>query len=171
MGGIIRETATLAGNQIKIRNVKTTLDIPENLPPVFGDKQHLSQVFLNIILNAFDAMPGGGKLFIGVQRADDPGFLSVKITDTGSGIPEHIIGSIFDPFFTTKPTSKGTGLGLSVSLGIIRKHGGDIKVQSRENEGATFTILLPAATLPADIGNGKTNGYSSGEPGIQDIIK
>jgi two-component system NtrC family sensor kinase len=73
------------------------------------------------------------------------------VSDSGVGIPEHILNNIFDPFFTTKATGKGTGLGLSVSLGIVRKHGGDIQVRSRVNEGTTFTVLLPTAKVPAKI--------------------
>ncbi|MEW5945450.1 MAG: HAMP domain-containing sensor histidine kinase [bacterium] len=151
LGDIVRETLALVGNQIKLHDVKLSTEISANLPPVHGDRQHLGQVFLNLILNALDAMPGGGRLHIAAARDEDPAFLAVKITDTGKGIPDHIVGSIFDPFFTTKPTGKGTGLGLSVSLGIVKKHGGNIRVKSRPGEGSTFAVLLPASTVPADI--------------------
>ncbi|MBU1628203.1 HAMP domain-containing protein, partial [bacterium] len=157
VGEIIQETIVLVGNQIKIHNVKSTLSIAPNLPPVHGDRQHISQVFLNIILNALDSMPNGGKLKISVLRADESGFIVARFSDTGNGIPSHIINSIFDPFFTTKPTGKGTGLGLSVSLGIIRKHGGDIKVQSKINEGSIFEVLLPISEVPANISINETN--------------
>ena len=152
LADILRETLALVGNQIKLHNVKLAVEINDNLPPVHGDRQHLGQVFLNLILNALDAMPDTGRLYIVADKdKDDPAFLSVTITDTGKGIPEHIIDSIFDPFFTTKSTGKGTGLGLSVSLGIIKKHGGEITVHSKPGEGSTFTVLLPASTVPADI--------------------
>ncbi|MFH1539689.1 MAG: HAMP domain-containing sensor histidine kinase [bacterium] len=151
LGDIVRETLALVGNQIKLHNVKLSAEIAENLPPVHGDRQHLGQVFLNLILNSLDAMPDGGRLHIAAAKDEDPAFLAVRITDTGKGIPDHVIGSIFDPFFTTKPTGKGTGLGLSVSLGIVKKHGGNIRVQSKAGEGSTFTVLLPASTVPADI--------------------
>ncbi len=152
VGQIIRETLALVGNQLKLHNVKPQLDIAHNLSPVHGDKQHLSQVFFNLIMNAIDAMPEGGKLIINVSNSSfEASFLEVRISDTGKGIPEHLIGSIFDPFFTTKPTGKGTGLGLSVSMGIIRKHGGAIRVESKVGEGTSFSILLPISTVPAEI--------------------
>ena len=86
-----------------------------------------------------------------IVPADDPHYLAVKIIDFGSGIPRHILGSIFDPFFTTKGKGKGTGLGLSVSQGIVGKHGGRIRVSSREGAGSSFTVTLPVTTIPAEI--------------------
>ncbi len=148
---IITETANLVGNQAKLQNVKLNFTIPENLPPVHGDRQLLSQVFLNLIMNSLDAMPGGGRLDIVAVQGQDPAFLSVEVSDTGKGISEHLLGSIFDPFFTTKPTGKGTGLGLSVSLGIVKKHGGTLKVRSEINAGTTFSVLIPVSTIPADL--------------------
>jgi len=108
-------------------------------------------VFLNIVLNALDAMPKGGTLSISCNTTGDRELVSVEFADTGVGIPEHRISDIFNPFFTTKPDAKGTGLGLSVSLGIIRQHGGDMKVRSAVGQGTTFTVLLPVAKVPADI--------------------
>jgi len=89
--------------------------------------------------------------------ADDPGYIAVKVVDFGTGIPEHILGNIFDPFFTTKPKGKGTGLGLSVSQGIVAKHGGRIRVTSKEAEGTTFSVILPVTTIPADISRSPTS--------------
>ncbi|MCF8066752.1 MAG: two-component sensor histidine kinase, partial [Desulfarculaceae bacterium] len=87
-----------------------------------------------------------------VLPADEPNYLAVKVIDSGSGIPAHILPSIFDPFFTTKGKGKGTGLGLSVSQGIVAKHGGRIRVSSQEKQGATFTVVLPVTTIPAELG-------------------
>ena len=101
------------------------------------------KVFLNIMLNALDAMPKGGTLSISISNPKDRNFVAIDFTDTGAGIPEHVLSNIFDPFFTTKTNAQGTGLGLSVSLGIVKQHGGDIKVKSKINEGTTFTVLLP----------------------------
>jgi two-component system NtrC family sensor kinase len=146
---LIEEVLRLASNQIKLSKVKLIRNYAANLPAIHGDKAQLNQVFLNIVLNAMDAMPKGGALNISTGLTQE--YLTVEISDSGAGIPEHILPSIFDPFFTTKATGKGTGLGLSVSLGIIRKHGGDIRVRSRINEGTAFAILLPAAKVPAKI--------------------
>lgn len=140
---IIEETLQLAANQIKLAKVKVKGELDLNLPPIYGDRRQLSQVFLNIMLNALDAMPKGGTLSISISNPKDRNFVAIDFTDTGAGIPEHVLSNIFDPFFTTKTNAQGTGLGLSVSLGIIKQHGGDIKVKSKINEGTTFTVLLP----------------------------
>jgi len=148
---LIDETIQLAKNQIKISKIDLQAEMEENLPPLFGDRNLLIQVFLNLLINAIDAMADGGKLSISVSKEKRTGFISIQICDTGCGIPNHLIKSIFDPFFTTKPTSKGTGLGLSVSKGIIEEHGGDIEVESRVNEGTTLSVHLPIVSIPADI--------------------
>jgi two-component system NtrC family sensor kinase len=146
---LIDETIRLSKNQIKLSKIEFREEIAENLPPIYGDRKLLIQVFLNLLLNAIDAMPRGGVLTIRVAREKITGFLSIHITDTGTGIPSHILSSIFTPFFTTKPTGRGTGLGLSVSRGIIEKHGGSIEVESKVNEGTTFTVHLPIVPIPA----------------------
>jgi signal transduction histidine kinase len=148
---IVKETLQLATNQIKLAKVKVTGEVDENLPVIHGDRQQLTQVFLNMVLNALDAMPGGGTLRISLSKSKNRDFVVIEFADSGMGIPEQEIKNIFDPFYTTKPDAKGTGLGLSVSLGIIKQHGGDIQVRSRVNEGTTFRILLPIAKVPADI--------------------
>jgi signal transduction histidine kinase len=148
---LVEETLQLATNQIKLAKVKVRGEIDENLPIVHGDFQQLTQVLLNIVLNALDAMPGGGELTISLSAARGGDFVALSFSDTGTGIPDHLLGSIFDPFFTTKSGTKGTGLGLSVSLGIIQQHGGDIQVRSEPGEGTTFTVLLPTAKVPAAI--------------------
>jgi signal transduction histidine kinase len=149
VGGLIDETLQLTSNEIKLNKAKVKRRVKENLPPIHGDKQHLSQVFLNLILNALDAMPSGGILEVEVGKSDEPGYIAVNVKDSGAGIPDHIVTSIFDPFFTTKHRGKGTGLGLSVSLGIVKKHGGDIHVESKVGKGTTFTVLLPMTAIPA----------------------
>ncbi len=150
---LIEEILQLTSNQCKLSKVKVDRRFSANLPAFHGDRQQISQVLLNLVLNAIDAMPGGGSLTVATGLAEERDYIMVQITDTGVGIPEHVLPSIFDPFFTTKPTGKGTGLGLSVSLGIVRKHGGDIRVRSRINEGTTFMVLLPMVKVPARISN------------------
>ncbi len=149
--GLMEATLQLARNQIKLSKVKVRVHVVEELPPVYGDAQQLQQVFLNLILNALDAMPSGGKLTIstGTDRSRERVF--VEVADTGTGIPTHQLDDIFDPFFTTKRAAKGTGLGLSVSLGVVKKHGGDILVKSQVNTGTVFTVWLPVTKIPADL--------------------
>ncbi len=148
LGQIIQETVRLAGNQIKISGAHLDVGVLPHLPRIHGDHQQLTQVFLNIILNAIDILPKGGRIQISVAH-EGPNFLAVKITDNGPGIPAHILPNIFDPFFTTKTKGKGTGLGLSVSHGIVARHGGQIRVESQVGVGTTFTIILPVTTFPA----------------------
>jgi signal transduction histidine kinase len=148
---LMKETISLAQNQIKLSGIKIELHAIEKLPRIHGDSQQLKQVFLNLILNAVDASKKGGKIQVVVLPADEPNFIAVKVIDFGVGIPSHVVGSIFDPFFTTKGKGKGTGLGLSVSQGIVAKHGGRIMVSSTESKGSTFTVLLPVTTIPAEI--------------------
>jgi signal transduction histidine kinase len=146
---VIRDTLQLAANQVKLAEVKVRGELEENLPAIYGDRHQLTQVFLNLVLNALDAMPGGGTLTISVQLSNDENFVDIGFTDTGVGIPEQYLGNIFDPFFSSKKRAKGTGLGLSVSLGIINQHGGDIRVESAVAKGTTFTVSLPVAKVPA----------------------
>lgn len=108
---------------------------------VVGDSNQLEQVLLNLLSNAVDAMPRGGRIRVKTSRED--GRVKLEITDEGCGIPPEIVGRIFDPFFSTKEIGKGTGLGLAISYGIIKDHGGDILVRSQPGQGSTFTILLP----------------------------
>ncbi len=149
---LVGDTLQLAANHVKLANVKVRGEVEENVPPVYGDRHQLTQVFLNLVLNALDAMPEGGVLTISVEKSDDRSFVRVGFTDTGVGIPEQQLGRIFDPFFSTKKQARGTGLGLSVSLGIIEQHGGDIRVESEIGRGTTFTVSLPVARVPAVMG-------------------
>jgi signal transduction histidine kinase len=134
--------------------VRVKSDLSHALPAVEGDPSRLEQVFVNLILNALDAMPEGGELALGselISRDAAPGkknegkkqFVLVTVSDTGIGIPENIQRSIFDPFFTTKADGRGAGLGLSSAQAIVRQHNGDIEVQSASGAGTTFRITLP----------------------------
>jgi two-component system NtrC family sensor kinase len=148
---LLEDTLKIAANQVKLARVKVAVDVPPNLPLIYGDRQQLRQVFLNLVLNAIDAMPGGGSLTLSASNSVEREHLELKFEDTGSGIPAHVLPKIFDPFFTTKPNSGGTGLGLSVSLGIIRRHGGDISVSTEMGKGTCFRLLMPVAMIPANL--------------------
>jgi two-component system, NtrC family, sensor kinase len=163
LGQIIQETVRLAGNQIKISGAHLEVSVLPQLPRIHGDHQQLTQVFLNIVLNAIDVIPKGGRIQISVAQ-EGPNFLAVKISDNGPGIPEHILPNVFDPFFTTKKKGKGTGLGLSVSHGIVARHGGQIRADSQVGVGTTFTVILPVTTFPAPELSSKV-GKTGGTPG------
>ena len=136
------DVLTLVGKRIQHGNVVVHRDATGPLPPALGVANQLKQVFLNIIINAVEAMPTGGELYVGTAWDEQLGELSISFTDTGEGIPLSDLGNIFDPFYTSKP--KGTGLGLSVSHGIIERHGGRIEVKSEVGTGSTFTVHLPS---------------------------
>jgi signal transduction histidine kinase len=123
------------------KNIKIVDDLSTDIPKILMDENKMTQVFLNIMLNALQAMDGGGVLTIKTGMGD--GFCTVSIDDTGGGISPEIIPNIFDPFFTTKGVGEGTGLGLSVSKGIVDQHGGVIEVSSEVGVGTTFRIKLP----------------------------
>jgi len=136
----LEEILSLIDYKLKTMNIRLALDLAA-VPPLYAQGERLQQVFINIILNALDAMPGGGQL--GIALTAEAGSAVVRISDTGTGIkPEHR-SRIFDPFFTTKGVGKGTGLGLSISYAIVKEHDGRIDVQSEVGRGSTFTITLP----------------------------
>ena len=117
------------------------------LPPVECIRSQIDQVFLNLLANAAQAIPGPGAITLKTRRED--GVAVVSIADSGPGIPPEISGRIFDPFFTTKPVGEGTGLGLSISYEIVKKHGGDIVAESPSRGGAVFTVRIPVRRTPA----------------------
>jgi PAS domain S-box-containing protein len=143
----VREVLSIVEHQFEKAGVAVAIDAPPELGMIRGNSGRLQQVFLNLLLNARDAMEGGGTVTI---RAREEGArLAISITDTGRGIEAKNLPRIFDPFFTTKSVKKGTGLGLSVTYGIVQEHGGTIEVNSRPGEGTTFLLTFPLITKPA----------------------
>ncbi len=143
LNGVIEKALAIVEHQAGLQEVKVVRQFSSELPRIMGDPDKLQQVFVNMAINAFQAMPDGGELTLTTGKASDGKMVKVEITDTGCGIPEEYITKLFDPFFTTKETGKGTGLGLSVSHGIIEQHSGTIEVKSSVGKGTTFIILLP----------------------------
>ena len=160
---IIRSSLRLAAFDKDFQRLNVSLDLSPHLPATLADSDQLQQVFLNIFLNARDAMPEGGSLT--AATSVNAGCLEVRISDSGSGIDSETAKHIFDPFFTTKATGRGTGLGLAVCYGIINAHGGRIDVQSRPAGGATFIIAIPmmgSDQIEDDVvGSDGTNGRVS----------
>ncbi|MGC8800731.1 sensor histidine kinase [Chloroflexus sp.] len=156
INALLRETLELVTTHLRHSHVTIHTQLASDLPPIVAHADQLRQVFLNIILNACDAMPGGGTLTVRSEliatRSEKPMTLAVSISDTGVGIdPEHI-PHLFEPFYTTKP--HGTGLGLAISAHIITQHGGRITVDSQPGVGTTFTILLPLEPPPTAVAQG-----------------
>ncbi len=145
INNVISHTVDIVRNQAKFHNIKITTELTPGLPDIRGDASQLEQVFMNLLINAADAMNDRGSIKIAtrMQRVDDTDYVEIEFTDTGPGIPEEYMDRLFEPFFTTKPPGKGTGLGLSVSHGIVKKHGGHIRVRSTPGKGTSFFIRLP----------------------------
>ena len=144
----LNRTLFLLENQTLFQNITIVKELADDLPELVGDIQQLNHIFMNIILNAAQAMDGKGKLTMKTYLVADSEKITIEISDTGPGIPEEDLPHIFDPFFTTKEEGKGTGLGLSLVYNIVENHGGQITTQSTVGEGTTFTIELPLAGPP-----------------------
>jgi two-component system NtrC family sensor kinase len=140
---VIDAASDLMPHHANSEKVQVTKTYASDLPRVLADENQLQQVFLNILLNAYQAMPEGGQLRIASRAVGDE--VQAVFADNGAGIPEENLKRIFDPFFTTKEVGEGTGLGLSISYGIVEQHGGTIEVESEVGTGATFIIRLPVA--------------------------
>ncbi len=140
---ILNNTLSLIEKQALFHNVEVIKLLSNDLPHVLGDGSQLQQVFMNIILNAVQAMKEIGTLTINTLYDQKNDMVVIEISDTGVGIPETLIDRIFDPFFTTKEVGEGTGLGLAIAYGIVTKHHGRMAVKSKEKQGTTFTIKIP----------------------------
>lgn len=166
VNSVIEDAFTFIGQQLASRSVKVDLHLDKRVPPIKANRTQIEQVFLNILLNARDALEGcpSRSLTVRTSHLNDParvraemsrlsnhknhnsrnGYVVAGFKDNGPGINQSNINRIFDPFFTTKPPGKGTGLGLSVSYNIVQEHGGWIAVHSTEDSGTTFDVYLPA---------------------------
>jgi two-component system NtrC family sensor kinase len=136
---LVEETLALAGLNLRHGAIQMIFTPTRELPDVICNGDQLRQVFLNLVLNAIEAMPEGGTLT--VRTAAQPSFAVVEVQDTGIGIPAEIRDRLFEPFFTNK--AQGTGLGLAISAHIVTQHGGQIEVDSEVGQGSTFRVVLP----------------------------
>jgi two-component system sensor histidine kinase HydH len=140
LAGLARHVLRTVEGQAREKGITVKADLSPGFPEAFIDSDRMTQVFLNLFLNALAAMDRGGVLSVNVTRHDE-GSLRVSVTDTGAGIRKGDIGRVFDPYYTTKPS--GTGLGLAIVHRIVEAHGGEIRLESEPGKGTTFTILLP----------------------------
>jgi two-component system NtrC family sensor kinase len=151
VGDLLEQVQALVRKQCQDRGISMSRDVPPDLPQVHVVPDQLQQVFLNLALNAIDAMPGGGRIDVRATRTREPPGVSTSFQDSGVGISTDALLHVFDPFYSTK--SEGLGLGLSISQEIVRQHGGRIEVESELGHGATFTVWLPV-----DPGDSTRNG-------------
>jgi len=147
---VIRETLSLIEPMLRASNISLNAQLSPAVPPLYGNPGKLQQVFMNLIMNARDAMPRGGELTLATESENSS--ILVEVSDNGMGIPAEDLSKIFDPFFTTKSKSRGTGLGLAVTYGIIREHSGKIGVESAPGRGTTFRLEFPTARKPVNVG-------------------
>jgi PAS domain S-box-containing protein len=142
----IDEVLNFVEHHSEMHNIEIKKDYDSNIPPLFLDDKKIKQVFMNLIMNAKNAVGKSGTICLSTKYDRTKRQVAIKIADTGHGIEKKNLSRIFDPFFTTKPTGEGTGLGLSVSYGIVKHHGGNIFVESKPGTGTTFTVVLTAAS-------------------------
>jgi signal transduction histidine kinase len=142
------EVVRLIAYDRRARNVRIDWAPTDADLELHGLRDQLQQVFINLALNALDAMPDGGELRIRAEKQGQS--IVVRLADTGCGVPPELGRRIFDPFFTTKPQGQGTGLGLAVSYGVVQRHGGTIDFESNNGRGTVFTIELPIQATAAD---------------------
>ncbi len=150
-GSVTEGLRPLLQHFARTRGVTLAVRLPRDLPEVLVDPGHLQQVLINLLTNAIEATPAGGRVEVaGAHRLDDgrPG-VAIEVRDSGSGIPADVLPKIFDPFFSTKPAREGSGLGLAICRDLVRSNGSEIQVASMPGEGTTFTVWLPEASSEA----------------------
>jgi len=140
---VLNDCVSLLENQALFHNIKIINDFEASLPMAVIDPSQIERVFMNLIINAAEAMNGSGQLTSSTRFDPFENFIEVKFIDTGQGITKDDLARIFDPFFTTKEVGHGTGLGLAISYGIVKEHGGTISVESKVSKGTTFSVRLP----------------------------
>ena len=158
LNALIAETARFVERSASLKGTAIALDLDRDLPAVWIDENQVKQVVMNVLVNAQHATERGGSICVSTRRVPEPmaagpdsapvEMVEISVADTGCGIPEQDLHRIFDPFFTSKEVGKGTGLGLSVSHGVVKTHGGMIKVESSVDQGTTLRIYLPLAHAP-----------------------
>ena len=139
---LLNDTLQLLEPQMRKSNIVISKNYSEHSPQILGNSGKLQQVFTNLILNARDAIIGGGSISL-TTVTTEKGEVIINVTDTGEGIPAENLKKVFDPFFTTKGVGNGTGLGLAVSYGIVQEHGGSIEAFSANGDGTTFRLIFP----------------------------
>jgi two-component system NtrC family sensor kinase len=140
---VLQEVMHFLKYEAQKRSIKVVEDLDFRLPSITADVNRLKQIFINLVMNAFQAMNGGGSLLLRSYSEEDR-IVSVQIADTGTGIPKQVLTHIYEPFYTTKKTTKGTGLGLFITKKLVESFSGTINVESTEGEGSCFTLAFPA---------------------------
>jgi len=154
INNLLQESLSFLENQALMHNIQIITQLDNNLPSIVIDPSQVQRVFINMIVNAAEAMNGNGQLSISTKRDLAKDCIEITFSDSGTGISEENLEKIFDPFFTTKETGHGVGLGLAISYGIIKEHGGTVSVESEVGKGTTFIIRLPITAVQIGTENG-----------------
>ncbi len=149
LNGIIERLIRLVQHKLEMSNIQLQLELDDKLPRIYCDSAQIEQVLLALVMNAVDAMPRGGNLWVRTHRLDSADQVEITVRDDGSGIAPEVLPRMFEPFFTTKENGRGVGLGLAISHGIIERHSGHIEVKSEVGKGTIFTITLPLGSSDA----------------------
>jgi signal transduction histidine kinase len=147
LAGVLDRLLPLLQHTARRRGLALRASAPPDLPPILVDPNQIQQILINLLINALEATPEGGRVQVSARPASEDGRpgVALAVADTGPGIPPDLLPRVFEPFFTTKPPGQGTGLGLAICRDIVREHGGKIGVESRAGAGTTFTVWLPEA--------------------------
>jgi len=156
---VVERTIKLVKNQIMLAGIRVVMDIPVETPEIRGSSRNLEQVFLNLLINAIQAMSGGGTIQVRAERHGTE-HIRVDVKDTGKGIESEHLQHIFEPFFTTKGVGRGTGLGLAVTYALVKRHGGYIEVSSEVGVGTTFSVFLPIPASEEHDSNENAHSHS-----------
>jgi len=151
LGQVVGDAVAIVDHQMGINNVRVEKELEDGLPHCRGNSNQLQQVLMNLMINAQQAMEGAAGTVRVCARRNEDGQVELRVIDDGPGIPDEVKARVFEPFFTTKPAGKGTGLGLSVSYGIVKDHGGEIRIETGAEGGTTFIITLPAGEEAAAV--------------------
>jgi signal transduction histidine kinase len=143
MNEILEAVISLTRHKMELQGIELRCRMPQGILPIRGDANRMQQCILNLIFNAIESMPEGGKLSIEARRIAEEDWCRIKVSDSGCGIPDQDLGHIFEPFFTTKPEGQGTGLGLSIVYGVVKNHKGVVSVESTVGKGTHFELKLP----------------------------
>jgi len=159
LNSVVDRSLMLVRHQLELRAVELQLNLTKDLPPLHCDPAQIEQVLIALTMNAIDAMPKGGTLWLETRLADDQSAIEIKVQDDGTGISPEVLPNIFEPFLTTKESGHGVGLGLAIAKGIVERHNGRIEVDSVLGRGTTFIITLPVESPAASLSksNSKSN--------------
>jgi len=163
LNGVLDRCLLLVRHQLEMNGVELHLDLAQDLPPIPCDPAQMEQVFIALIVNAIDAMPRGGNLWLEDRLTTEGAEVEIRVRDDGTGIAPDILPHIFEPFLTTKESGHGTGLGLAIAKGVVERHRGRIAVQTDWGKGTTFTVTVPCQIPEGSLAADNKENFATSE--------